>query len=55
MRMKTISILGCGWVGKALQASLSADVHCLYRESSINTEAGMYDCDVLSHRYTSTR
>jgi len=45
--MKTISILGCGWVGKALQVSFSADVHCLSRESSANTEAGMYDCDVL--------
>ena len=45
--MKTISILGCGWVGKALQASLPHDVHCLSRDSSANTEAGMYDCDVL--------
>jgi hypothetical protein len=45
--MKTISILGCGWVGKALQASLPHDVHCLSRDSSVNTEAGMYDCDVL--------
>ena len=45
--MKTISILGCGWVGKALQVSLSGDVQCLSRDRDANSEAQLYDCDVL--------
>jgi hypothetical protein len=47
MRMKTISILGCGWVGKALRVSLSGDVYCLSRDRSVNSEGQLYDCDVL--------
>ena len=45
--MKTISILGCGWVGKALQDSLLHDTYCLSRDRSANSEAQLYDCDVL--------
>jgi len=45
--MKTISILGCGWVGKALQASLPHNVHCLARNITANSKAELYDCDVL--------
>jgi len=44
---KKVSILGCGWVGKALQASLLHDTHCLSRDRSANSEAQLYDCDVL--------
>jgi len=44
---KKVSILGCGWVGKALKVALPYEIHCLSRDSSVNTEAGMYDCDVL--------
>jgi hypothetical protein len=47
MRMKTISILGCGWVGKALQDVLPYEVHCLSRDKVANSEAQLYDCDVL--------
>jgi len=45
--MKKVSILGCGWVGKALQVSLPHDVHCLSRDSVANSEAQRYKCDVL--------
>ena len=47
---KTISILGCGWLGKALQHHLVAQGHrvqCLSRELDANQEQGWYDCDVL--------
>lgn len=45
--MKKVSILGCGWVGKALQVSLPYDVHCLSRDSVANKKANLYRCDVL--------
>lgn len=47
--MKTVSILGCGWIGKALKEILSPQytVHCLSRDMSANSEAHLYDCDVL--------
>jgi len=44
---KKVSILGCGWVGKALQDSLPHVVHCLSRDCSENSKAKLYDCDVL--------
>ena len=44
---KKVSILGCGWVGKALQDSLPHVVHCLSRDCSANSKAKLYDCDVL--------
>jgi len=44
---KKVSILGCGWVGKALQSSLPHTVYCLSRDRSANSEAQLYDCDVL--------
>ena len=44
---KKVSILGCGWVGKALQVSLPHLVHCLSRDRVANSEAQLYDCDVL--------
>jgi len=47
MNNKKVSILGCGWVGKALKTSLTCDVHCLSRDMQINIEAKTYDCDVL--------
>jgi len=45
--MKKVSILGCGWVGKALQVSLPHDVHCLSRDRVANKKANLYRCDVL--------
>jgi hypothetical protein len=47
MNNKKVSILGCGWVGKALQVSFSGDVRCLSRDRVANSEAQLYDCDVL--------
>jgi len=44
---KKVSILGCGWVGKALQSSLPHTVHCLSRDRSANSAVQLYDCDVL--------
>ena len=44
---KKVSILGCGWIGSALKVSLPFDVHCLSRDSRTNSEAQMYNCDVL--------
>jgi len=47
--MKKISILGCGWVGKALVDVLAKenDVHCLSRDVEANEKAQMYHCDVF--------
>lgn len=47
--MKTVSILGCGWVGKAVKEVLSSQhtVHCLSRDIETNSKAHLYDCDVL--------
>ena len=44
---KKVSILGCGWVGKALQDSLPHAVHCLSRNITVNSKAQLYNCDVL--------
>jgi len=47
---KSISILGCGWVGKALKTTLEIDgllVHCLTRDIIANKKAKLYDVDVL--------
>ncbi len=44
---KKVSILGCGWVGKALQVSIPYDVHCLSRDIAANKQANLYHCDVL--------
>jgi len=44
---KKISILGCGWVGKALKVSLEDNVCCLSRDVEANVQGDMYDCDVL--------
>jgi len=45
-----ISILGCGWIGKALQVYMEAQgytVQCLSRDMDVNQEQGWYNCDVL--------
>lgn len=50
MYIKTVSILGCGWTGKALKESLEEDaynVHCLLRDVKSNDVVHMYNCDVL--------
>ena len=46
---KTISILGCGWVGQALKESLQSDdiVHCLLRNIEENEQANKYVCNTL--------
>jgi hypothetical protein len=46
---KTISILGCGWVGKALSEHLKPyyTVHCLGKDISANARAKKYQCNVL--------
>ncbi|NOR55024.1 MAG: hypothetical protein GQ531_02330 [Sulfurovum sp.] len=47
--MKKVSILGCGWVGKALADVLAKEhtVNCLSRDMEENEKAKMYDCDVF--------
>lgn len=48
--MKSVSILGCGWTGKALKDSLECqgyEVSCLSRDTKANEEAYMYECDTL--------
>jgi len=47
--MKTISILGCGWVGNALAKCLELEhrVHCLSKDMDANDKANKYDCDTL--------
>ncbi len=50
MSIKTVSILGCGWTGKALKESLSLqsyEVFCLSRNIKVNDEMKMYDSDIL--------
>ena len=45
-----ISILGCGWTGKALQQHLEAQgytVQCLSRDIEANQAQGYYTCDTL--------
>lgn len=46
---KTVSILGCGWVGKALKEELDPDYHvnCLSRNISENLQKGYYTCDTF--------
>ena len=49
-KLKKVSILGCGWVGNALKASLELKgdtVHCLSRDIKLNTLTHFYDVDVL--------
>lgn len=47
--MKRVSILGCGWVGNALNDVLNNhyQVHCLSRDIELNTKNGLYECDIL--------
>jgi nucleoside-diphosphate-sugar epimerase len=50
MYRSTVSILGCGWTGKALAKQLAADkykIHCLSRDIEANDNAHMYTCDTL--------
>ena len=46
---KTISILGCGWVGQVLaqKLELADTVHCLSRDIEANEKEKLYICDVL--------
>lgn len=46
---KTISILGCGWVGNALKEELEPNyrVHCLSRNIQENERLHKYKCDTL--------
>jgi len=47
---KTVSILGCGWTGKALQECLEVQayvVNCLSRDIDANDRAKMYSCDTF--------
>ena len=45
---KTISILGCGWVGQALKEELkSYKVHCLSRNLEENQKLNKYTCNTL--------
>jgi len=45
---KTISILGCGWVGQALKEELRNEiVHCLSRNIDENDKLNKYTCDTL--------
>jgi len=46
---KTVSILGCGWVGEALKEEIESnyEVNCLSREMTINKEQDKYSCDTL--------
>jgi len=48
--MKSVSILGCGWTGKALKERLALqgyEVFCLAKDIKANDEAQKYDCDTL--------
>lgn len=47
--MKKVSILGCGWIGKALEALLCTEhtVQCLSRDIAANDIEGHYSCDTL--------
>jgi len=48
--MTKVSILGCGWVGKALVNTVNTnkyDTLCLSRDTEENSATGSYDCDVL--------
>jgi nucleoside-diphosphate-sugar epimerase len=46
---KTVSILGCGWVGQALKETLEPDYHvnCLSRNIEENFQKGYYNSDTL--------
>ena len=45
---KTITILGCGWVGKALKEELTSyRTHCLTRNMEENNKLNKYSCDTL--------
>jgi hypothetical protein len=46
---KTISILGCGWVGQALKKSLELThhIHCLSRDIEENNKLNKYACNIL--------
>ncbi|CAA6828481.1 MAG: Unknown protein [uncultured Sulfurovum sp.] len=51
--MKTIAILGCGWVGSALKKSMENEpnkhyvVNCLTRDMVHNKKQNLYECDTL--------
>lgn len=48
--MKKVSILGCGWVGKAVVDMLNTnkyDTVCLSRNIEENSIRGEYNCDIL--------
>ncbi|HHD81719.1 MAG TPA: hypothetical protein ENK94_00835 [Campylobacterales bacterium] len=46
---KIVSILGCGWVGKALKEQLEPQyyVYCLGRDIDENFKNGYYECDTF--------
>jgi len=46
---KIVSILGCGWVGKALKVSFSSNfvLKCASRDVELNKLSNFYTCDVL--------
>jgi len=49
-KIKKIAILGCGWVGRALEEKLLLDGHsvqCLSRDIRVDRQSGYYVCDVL--------
>ena len=49
-KMKKVSILGCGWVGKALVDTIDTNKYetfCLSRDIEENCIRGGYSCDVL--------
>ena len=48
-KSKRVSILGCGWVGKALFNHLEADhiMQCLSKDIKTNDKENKYNCDVL--------
>lgn len=48
--MASVSILGCGWTGKALKEQLAFqgyEVFCLSKDIKANVEAQKYDCDTF--------
>jgi len=50
MKNKKITILGCGWVGKALESSLLKhhhEVHCASKEIEKNHQEKLYLCDIF--------